>query len=297
LTWSIDHAAWNAPVQLTSATTSVSLATGLAGGNHYLLTYVAGIFSGQDKWITPVSVVRTTGLTLDTGASVTALSTMLYPGDTGIAPGNMIVFGASSAETDALLPGGTGQVTYQDGSQAYAQYLGYVFGCEVGLVANGGTGMTFAGGGNVPGLVTSWNFYDSANSRLIAGLLSPPPKFIVIDDGYNDVGLTAAVVAAFYQALAAAAPNARIIQLVYETLAPSAVLRAGAILSGLANVSVVSLGVYPINSGGSTAFDFTNGVHLNGRGHTLTTAQIAWGAGTNVNQFQRGSRSPFGTAA
>jgi len=273
VSWSIDHAPWQG-VQLTSSTTSVTLGTGLASGSHAIKFWVTATVA-DDRWLTPVSVVRLTQITLDTGGTLTLPSTLSTLGDGGIQPGNMLVYGASVDEGDQNLGATSGIPSNQDSSQSYAVALAWAFGCELGLIAYGGQGWIQAGIGNVPAFANSWSYYYNGVSRLVGGLLSPPPNYIIISEGQLDSGLTSGEVASTLQAIAAAAPNAKIFVLCWDiaSVPNTNILQQGVIASGLPNAYFINTGTYfvvPPNFGTTQQADYVDeGGHWRINGHAI----------------------------
>jgi hypothetical protein len=172
-------------VQLAPTTKSISCASGLTGGSHTLLIQLVAGYVFLDFW-TPVNVVRITGFTLDDGASAST------PSDAAaIQKKTALFFGDSITNGDNTVAnfkdGITNATETQDATVGYVQPIAAALGAEYGVVAYGGASWDSgaADGGHTPGLMTFWQSYDSAHSRLAAGKLTPIPDDIFINMGEN----------------------------------------------------------------------------------------------------------------
>jgi hypothetical protein len=178
--YSVDGGAF-ARYQLTSADTQIALATGLSAGTHTLEVHFVGVmWNTNDRWTTPVMVLRLTGLEIDHGASTAAPS---------LKSRRILILGDSEGEGHEVLAS-TVSVAHQNARLAYPALLGVAgkFNAEYGTVAFAGQGYTATGGGNVPVVGTAWDHYWSGASRLSGGLLSPVPYAVVSCHGRNDSG-------------------------------------------------------------------------------------------------------------
>lgn len=211
--WTVDNNPYQT-YQLQSTDSQVSLNTGLSTGAHTAQIYLGSDKDTLDRWNTPVSVLRATGITLDSGSTLSAPTTlpkkMLLYGDS-ITEGVMAT--ANYTATSSGIGGDT--PANNDAMLAWPRFAALAMNAETGTLGYGGTGwsVTFA---NIPPLYTpgndtssSWNKYFSGQSRLVSSLLSPAPDYIVINDGEND-GTTniQSNVSGLLTALRAAAPNA-----------------------------------------------------------------------------------------
>jgi len=168
-------------LQLSPTTASISCATGLAKGNHNLLIqYVAG-YVFLDFW-TPVNVLRTTGFTLDEGAS---LSKPTAPNRlNALFLGDSITNGDD--DTAIFSHGITNEVDTQDATIGYPAIVAAGIGAEYGVVAYGGASWNgTAADGHTPGLMRSFSMLDRLHSRVVAGKLSPIPDDIFLNMGEN----------------------------------------------------------------------------------------------------------------
>lgn len=158
--WSIDDGPVTA-VQLTSSSSTLTLATGLASGNHTLrIDYISGDFN-VDRWVNPTMVLRITGIVVDNGASSVA-PTLL--------PNRLVVFGDSITEAaytlSATSPGG------QDATQSFVCALALGLDAEYGIIGFSGQATGSGGAGGIPSLLTTWPSFDSLHSRLSGGHFS-----------------------------------------------------------------------------------------------------------------------------
>lgn len=193
-----------ADVKLTSATTSISR-TSLASGSHTLeFYYVATDDNTGDQWSTPVQAIRVTGFSFDSGATVSAPTTRSK---------NHLHFGDSISRGYMANGTGTAQPESNNALLTVPPSLAQMFDAEYGVVAFSGQGYQQAGNGNVPNVLSAWSYFSSGRSRLASGLLSPAPDYITIELGTNGT-TSAANVQALLAALRAAAPQAKIFQMV-----------------------------------------------------------------------------------
>jgi lysophospholipase L1-like esterase len=254
---------------LSSSTTSVSIATGLSTGSvNSVVFWLVSNVTSQDRWTTPTSVLSITGITLDTGGSV-SLPTL--------APMRALFYGDSITEG---ANDGDGTTT-NDASRAWPWYVGPALQAEWGQIGYEGQGWVRGGDENVPPIFTpsndtssAWNKYWTGASRLSSGTLTPAPDYIIINEGTNDQDFSesgSAVIASVSGLLAAlrtAAPNAKIFVMV-----PFGGMEAANILTGYTNYetsapdakcyylnesTLTSLG---LTDGGSATAQSTDGIH------------------------------------
>lgn len=167
-------------VQLTAATTSLKVASGLSATGHQLqLQYVAG-YVFLDFW-SPVNALRITGFTLDPGAQTTPLD---HPKKYALFLGDSITNGDD--DTATFETGITNAVETQDATLGYPAVVAAGIGADYGIVAYGGASWNGrAADGHTPGLMTFYSMIDQAHSRLVNGKLSPAPDDIFINMGEN----------------------------------------------------------------------------------------------------------------
>jgi lysophospholipase L1-like esterase len=229
LRYSIDDGPWT-DRQLAVGDTSILLQGGLAGGSHTLLLYFNAAGSGVDRWTTPLSAVRVTGLVANGAFAAPATRSQ-----------RLLVFWDSIGE-GAALGGATGTTMVSDATQSSIPAMAVGLEAEVGAVCFSGQGYARAGGGGVPMLyntaspaASAWDRHSGGQSRLVNGLLSPAPDYVVCALGTND-GLAGiadatvtATVAAWLAAARGAAPSARLCVVV-----PLGRYKAAAIGAGVA---------------------------------------------------------------
>lgn len=209
LDYSVDAAA-PTRTQLTSASTQLTLGTGLADTTHTLAVNFLGVGLSADRWTTPVMALRVTGLVLDASRYLSVPS---------IRPKRLLGFGDSNTEVEEGLGSGV-SVAHQVASLSYLRLLGAAcLNAEVGVVGFSFTGYSAVGnaGTNLPNLQDGWSLYAAGKSRLVAGALSPAPDYLLSDMGINDNtgGFNVvAPVTALIGAWRTAAPSAKILLVV-----------------------------------------------------------------------------------
>jgi hypothetical protein len=179
-------------VQLSSATTSVTLASGLAAGTYVFEVHVRSMdYSGTwDRWVTPQLAVKVVGLQVDDDA-VTATPP--------IRTKNLLVYGASHDEGVQILGISSG-IADNDATQSSSVFFARAFDAEYGIVAYAGQGFvkgidrvaatsTHPSLKNATAANESWDKYFSGASRLVGGLFSPAPDYVKVDTGTNDYSL------------------------------------------------------------------------------------------------------------
>jgi lysophospholipase L1-like esterase len=266
-----------------TGTTRLLLVGNLSAGNHTVLIYFRSVTLNAsnamgDRWNTPASVVKITGLELDGKGSATTSQTLHSK--------NMLVYGDSITEgADAV--GSSNNNADQDSTQTYAQLLAASLDTEIGIVGFSAQGWTISGYGNVPKFCdpttpanSTFDKYFSGASRLASGALTPTPDYIVVLQGTNDAAQSAtdasvtSTVTAFLGAIRADAPSAK----VFLTI-PFAGGKRSAITSGFNAVSdsnsyLIDLGaaIQPtLSTGGVNTND---GIHPNVRGHATFAALL-----------------------
>lgn len=258
--YSVDGAAFTRR-QFTSSDTQITLASSLSDGTHTLEIHVAAAWWLSDRWTTPASVVRITGLELDSNKDV--VTPDLYSG-------RMIIYGDSHGEGYESLASGV-SIANQDATQAYPALLGRAFSCEYGVICYAGQGYTNGGGGNVPPLTSSWNLYQSGQSRLSGGLLTPAPDYIVSAHGDNDsdgAGLVSAVTTMISN-WRTAAPDAQIFIVLPPNLTGESSITTGVNNADDDNTHLIDLNEDLLHG------SYLNGVHLSIRGHARYASTIA----------------------
>lgn len=162
--WSIDGNTFSTQL-LATATTSITLASGLSSGQHTINFYFMSIdltyaVSNGDRWSNPTTDffgVKITGFTIDSASNLIAPAAL---------PFKAIWFGDSSLEGAGNIASGA-----QDAGQTYGYISQYGLSAEIGIVGFSSQGYSDVGFGNVPGLYNStlansaWPFYYAGASR------------------------------------------------------------------------------------------------------------------------------------
>lgn len=175
--------------QLTSSTVSISY-SGLSAGTHTVRVWFDGAYlspSPDDRWVTPINALVITGATIDAGESTVAYTPRSK---------RMIIFGDSITEGQFSL----GSAVHPTGSSGYGSWapaVALAFDAEYGQIGFGGQAYDGGGVGGVPAMwggtnVGSYQYYSSGRSRLVGGVFSPAPDYLVINLGENGAGSTTA---------------------------------------------------------------------------------------------------------
>jgi lysophospholipase L1-like esterase len=288
LTYSTDNAAW-ADVTI-AGQTSLAIATGLTDTTHETEVWVKFNQIGGTDWVTPVTMVRVTGIVLDDGEALLAVTPK---------PKRMLVY------VDSIGSGfKTVGASSHDATLSFAVGLGEALGAEVGLVGTSNLGFMADGLGGMPELHkpddatnSSWDKYDASNSRLVDGLLDPAPDYIVLELGANDNAQVDATlttrVAAALAALREAAPLALIVATIPFSQRKLAAITAGFSRFDDDNSLLVDLGAEGqagLNSqlgAGVPTRQSPDGFHPYG----LRQQQLAMQAATDIALFEDGNPS------
>lgn len=179
---------------VTDGSTGVFNMTGsLAAGTHDLFFWLENLVTSTDRWTTPTAALEVSSIKLPPGVRLVAPT---------VHSKRMLVYG------DSLT----------DGGQSYwPAHVAAALDYEYGAAAFGGQGPEEAvPSNNVPDFEDSWDFYDSTQSRLTGGLLSPAPDLIIVEHGHNGTDGTSLrqAIERTLAAISAAAPSARMVQLV-----------------------------------------------------------------------------------
>jgi Carbohydrate esterase 2 N-terminal len=241
---------------------------GLSAGTHQFKMWVTMCTQGSDAWVTPVSIVAVSEISVDNGSSSAAPA--------GTLSGRQMFCGDSIT---AAVAGTGGDATF-----GWAPIVAQAIGAEYGQRGYGGIGWVMNNGAAgvvadvvpffTPGDDTNshWNKYDASHSLLSGGLFSPAPDDIFLAFGTND-GLAGASdasvqasVAGGLAALRGAAPAARIWAVI-----PFGGFKAAAITAGFNQFWSATLdrSVYLIDLGtdanltGSISLETADGYHPN----------------------------------
>jgi lysophospholipase L1-like esterase len=129
------------------------------------------------RWILPIAHLRIAGLSMDATGTLAA-----YP----MRPKKAIAYGDSITEgvgVDSLFT--SWEILAPNNARgAWVGFVSDALNCEYGQLGSGGQGMV--AGPNVPPLPSTWDYYDSTNSRLTDGLLIPEPDYVFCAEGQND---------------------------------------------------------------------------------------------------------------
>jgi lysophospholipase L1-like esterase len=218
IVYSIDNGAFT-QVQLTSAMTSITLATGLSAGTHTVDVWQTKTASTGNNW-TPTNGLRITSFSVSPGGTTVSRT---------LSSRRILIYGDSITRgrgmDDTVLPGG-------NGLHAWSMGLAASVGSRPGIVGISGQGWTNIGAGSEPDFEDAWDFVKTGTSRLSSGLLSPMPDMIAICHGTNDslasdAAVTAAVTSTLNQ-IRAAAPDVPIFVIV-----PFGQIKVSAITAGV----------------------------------------------------------------
>jgi lysophospholipase L1-like esterase len=262
--WQIDEGDWT-EYQLVTGHPEVSLAAGLANTSHTVELHLVGDDAYTDRWATPSMSLKITGFRTTMSGRLSLVAEL---------PTNMIIYGDSISE-GAWSEGSPTDLTdysnYQNGPLSYGALVANDFNAEYGVVAFGGQGWDAKGQTNVPDFNDSWGFYTAGVSRLVAGQFDPPPDYIIINHGTNDIGDIVALVESVLGNLRVAAPGAKICVVI-----PFNNNREADIRNGFNN--------YQTNSGpdinckiidlNSPTYDTTDGAHPSLAGHVTLAGLV-----------------------
>lgn len=265
------------PIVSTDTKVAVPLTGVLASGSHTVELQFVSIGFGvtEDRWTTPEQSVKLLGIYMDSGTL--SLATMTPKTKQILAYGDSITEGhkaIAAALTEAS----------HDATASYVRHVAQALDAEYGIVAFAAQGIIEPGinGASVdadhPAMYSgtaankSWDKYYKGKSRLVGGLFSPVPTWILIHAGVNDTGLTAAEVEDFVTDVQTGAPRAFIYVIGYLAASLSA-LAAGVLLVADTR-KVASLTPTVIWTPGTAAEGALDGLHPNVRGHGLLASHI-----------------------
>lgn len=164
---------------LSSGQTQVSLGS-LSAGEHTVVVWFKSIGEfGIDLWngASPPNAVKLHGFSGPAGIVSAAPSLRT---NTALFFGDSITAGFHNLSADADNDG-------QNAAYTWAQIVAVALDAEAGIVGFGGQADSVAGIGNVPVATTSYALYSAGKSRLVAGLFSPAPDYIIVNWGENGV--------------------------------------------------------------------------------------------------------------
>ena len=195
------HGPWTVAAVAASVSCPVPPDTG-AAPFHSLELVVKSTSETMNRWnvAAPGTAVVFTGLTLAPGSAVVAPAAL---------PCDILLYGDSVMEGVRTLDSTAASDTDRnDVTAGWSWYVGKALGCEFGIVAFGGSGLTVIGSGGVPPLISSFASIFAGQARTFL----PVPSLIVVNDGANDANVAApvfqTVFAATLRAILAATPAA-----------------------------------------------------------------------------------------
>lgn len=258
IAWNINGGAQQSHLMV-SGETSLSLASGLSAGTYDVYLYYRGVYITQDgasaqNYTTPNNKFKVTGILLSAGGTLAAPT---------IKSKTMLSYGDSITEGD-LSNGGPRSATSQDAGMVYGRLLAEALDAEIGIVGFYGEAFSW--------FQSTWANYASGFSRLIGGLLSPQPDFITVNYGENDgdPGPTTSTVTGVLAAVAAAAPSAKLIQLIPFSGKARTNLTAATLPANGYRIDLAPPQMLP----GRLVWSY-DGQHPNQRGHSYLAALLA----------------------
>ncbi len=191
LRYSLDGGEWT-DISLHDATSTtgagtLAIVSGLAAGTHTLEFEVPAFYENGnffDIWNTPNVQIVATGFTID-GSTVALPTSPTSKHSLYVRPKNLLVYSDSIGE-GVNVYGAAGGVQYSDATVAWPSILKEYLKAEMGNISFQGQGWVQTGLGNVLALPDTWDEYYSGASRLVNGLLDPPPDYIACMMGQND---------------------------------------------------------------------------------------------------------------
>lgn len=157
--YSVDGGPWN-QVNI-AGLSSLTIATGLASGNHQVWIMYQGRTYTLDSWNNPSNGWRPTYIVITGGTGLTAAPTVLSK--------KMLVLGDSRIEGYDIT-GSTQAAQFNDAKYSTGFMLAEALGCELGLAAFGALGWTVGGQTNVPPLFTPGNDAQSSYDKIYSGV-------------------------------------------------------------------------------------------------------------------------------
>ncbi|MCA1597989.1 MAG: hypothetical protein LC769_03030 [Chloroflexi bacterium] len=284
LLYSIDNQALVQTLIPVGSGASATLAlTGISGSGAHTLQFWAQGFNAQansDRWNGPSNAVRITSITLANSYASVAPSGVI-----ALAPKRMLVFGDSI--TEGLSTGYSAQSTAfgnaYDATLTYVVPLAAALDAEygpVGYLAQGPSTTASSATFYVPPVTTAYQYYHGTASRLVAGLFSPTPDYVVSVHGRNTT--VQADMQTFITNLVAACPTSTKILIVPTfdgTNAATVIAAYNAYLTAnpsvgnvfLLDLTTITPSGYAFVSGGATTQDSP---HPNAQQHARLAAML-----------------------
>lgn len=261
---------------LNASDESITLAVGLDAKQIHAVTVWFRSSQAIDRWVTPVNVIRVTGLELDPGHDLVAPM---------LRPARGLIYSDSNGIGWAINSAG-GSHNAADATKAWTALLGSLLDAEIGNVSFSAQGWDRIGTNNVPRFYgttdpqRAWNLYSAGQSRLVDGLLDPQPDWILINQGTNDGfnGVPEGTIQSRFQswmaAVRLAAPDAHIIVMVPPHGYARAPLTSGFDTVADANSTLIDFGLDFDELIQSPAYSHDGGLHHNTAGHILIAELI-----------------------
>ncbi len=272
--YSIDGGA-TVDYQLLSGDTQITLGQNLSLTTHTLVVWFLSSDAYISRWNGHTSL-KITGLVLDEGFSTSA-PTLLTK--------RLLVFGDSITEGAWILGDHTDLTNYSNYEESVSSYsygLASDLNAEYGNIAFGGQSWETAFNADIPLFPSAWNYYYSTNSRLVSGLFSPVPDYIVVNMGTNG-GLSSASVVTNWLTLlrTAAGSSAKIFVLIPFNQGGLANITSGfnSYISGSsdANAFLINLGSNGVTYSTTIPTYSYDGLHPNVAGHAQLRTLVASG--------------------
>lgn len=251
--------------QLTSTSSRVTIASGLATGNHTALIRFTRTNFNTNRWgASGNNAVRITGIACDTLTAVTPKTKSL------------LIYGDSITE-GAYINAAT--VAGGDSSRSFSALLGEGLDAEYGVIGFSAQGWLAGGAGNVPTFPNAWNLQFSGQSRSFTA----EPDYVVVVHGRNDSASTdgnvTTAVTNWINSFRSSCPSCYLFLVI-----PFAQTKASAITSGFNAATfhsrnyLIDLGAIASKgmSGSGSANAYTvDGTHPNPYGHARIGAALA----------------------
>ncbi|MFF1382757.1 LamG-like jellyroll fold domain-containing protein [Arthrobacter sp. NPDC058288] len=177
ISFRVDGGSWTSTT--IAADVTIPMPTNNTWGAHLVEILVKATTETQNRWNAPQNTaVVFLGFSADP-SSITTRTTRtrkLYV----LAYGDSITEGVRTL----ALNGAGGDVDRNDSASGWAYPLGELMGAEVGVVGFGGHGIVDTGGGNVPGMVNTYNLLWAGQARSFT--TPQAPDLILLNQGTND---------------------------------------------------------------------------------------------------------------
>ena len=165
------------PASAGAQTWALTMPTSTTSPNHLLEFIIKSTTETQDRWNTQATAVEFTGLTLDSGATLTRPPSRKY---------RILIYGDSITEGVRVngFSGIANDTDRNDNTLDYSYKLAELLDAEVGIVGFGATGVTRGGSGSVPALPISYSQLWSGQPRIFLSV----PDLVIYNEGANETG-------------------------------------------------------------------------------------------------------------